>query len=68
MPPAPIRWEAATRSWPGWSSPARAGAGWDDALRVALGAAAANAAVPGAARFARAEAERLAERAVVSAA
>ena len=22
--PAPIRWEAATRSWPGWSSPARA--------------------------------------------
>jgi 1-phosphofructokinase family hexose kinase len=43
-----------------------AGAGWDDALRLALGAAAANAAVPGAARFARADAERLAERAVVS--
>jgi 1-phosphofructokinase family hexose kinase len=42
------------------------GAGWDDALRLALGAAAANAAVPGAARFARADAERLAERAVVS--
>jgi 1-phosphofructokinase family hexose kinase len=43
-----------------------AGAGWDDALRLALGAAAANAAVPGAARFARADAERLAELAVVS--
>jgi 1-phosphofructokinase family hexose kinase len=43
-----------------------AGAGWDDALRLALGAGAANAAVPGAARFARAEAERLAARAVVS--
>jgi 1-phosphofructokinase family hexose kinase len=42
------------------------GAEWDDALRLALGAAAANAAVPGAARFARADAERLAERAVVS--
>jgi 1-phosphofructokinase family hexose kinase len=44
-----------------------AGAGWDDALRLALGAGAANAAVPGAARFERAEAERLAERAVVNA-
>jgi 1-phosphofructokinase family hexose kinase len=43
-----------------------AGAGWDDALRLALGAAAANAAVPGAARFARADAERLAGRAVVN--
>jgi 1-phosphofructokinase family hexose kinase len=43
-----------------------AGAGWDDALRLALGAAAANAAMPGAARFARADAERLAKRAVVS--
>lgn len=44
-----------------------AGAGWDDALRLALGAGAANAAVPGAARFERAEAERLAARAAVSA-
>lgn len=43
-----------------------AGAGWDDALRLALGAGAANAAVPGAARFERADAERLAARAVVS--
>ncbi len=43
-----------------------AGAGWDDALRLALGAAAANAAVPGAARFARPDAERLSELAVVS--
>ena len=42
------------------------GGGWDDALRLALGAAAANAAVPGAARFSRADAERLADRAVVS--
>jgi fructose-1-phosphate kinase PfkB-like protein len=43
-----------------------AGAGWDDALRLALGAAVANAAVPGAGRFARADAERLAGRAVVT--
>jgi 1-phosphofructokinase len=43
-----------------------AGAGWDDALRVALGAAAANAAVPGAACFARSDAERLAEQATVT--
>ena len=42
-----------------------AGAGWDDALRLALGAGAANAAVPGAARFERAEAERLAGQAVI---
>jgi len=42
------------------------GAAWEDALGLALGAAAANAAVPGAARFARTDAERLAERAVVS--
>jgi 1-phosphofructokinase family hexose kinase len=44
-----------------------AGAGWDDALRLALGAGAANAAMPGAARFERAEAERLAALAVVRA-
>ena len=37
-----------------------AGAGWADALALALGAGAANAAVPGAARFQRADAERLA--------
>jgi fructose-1-phosphate kinase PfkB-like protein len=43
-----------------------AGAAWEDALGLALGAAAANAAVPGAGRFARIDAERLAERAVVS--
>ncbi len=42
------------------------GAGWEDALRLALGAAAANAAVPGAASFERADAERLAARATVS--
>ena len=42
------------------------GAGWDDALALALGAATANAAVPGAACFDRADAERLAERASVS--
>jgi 1-phosphofructokinase family hexose kinase len=39
------------------------GAGWPDALRAALGAGAANAAVPGAGRLDRAEAERLAEQA-----
>ena len=43
-----------------------AGAGWEDALRLALGSGAANAAVPGAARFERADAERLAARAAVS--
>lgn len=43
-----------------------AGAAWDDALALALGAAAANAAVPGAGRFARTDAERLAERAVIT--
>ena len=43
-----------------------AGAGWDDALALALGAATANAAVPGAACFERADAERLAARADVS--
>lgn len=43
-----------------------AGADWADALRLALGAAAANAAVPGAATFARDAAERLAERAIVT--
>jgi 1-phosphofructokinase family hexose kinase len=42
------------------------GAAWDDALRLALGAGAANAAVPGAARFERADAERLADAAVVN--
>jgi 1-phosphofructokinase family hexose kinase len=44
------------------------GADWPDALRAALGAGAANAAVPGAGRLDRVEAERLAERAVVTAA
>jgi 1-phosphofructokinase family hexose kinase len=39
------------------------GADWPDALRAALGAGAANAAVPGAGRLDRAEAERLAEQA-----
>ncbi len=43
-----------------------AGAGWADALALALGAGAANAAVPGAARFQRADAERLAELASVT--
>ncbi|HEU0192804.1 MAG TPA: PfkB family carbohydrate kinase, partial [Gaiellales bacterium] len=42
-----------------------AGAGWADATRLALGAAAANAAVPGAARFSRDDAEQLAARATV---
>jgi 1-phosphofructokinase family hexose kinase len=42
------------------------GAGWADAARLALGAAAANAAVPGAGRFERADAERLAGLAAVS--
>jgi 1-phosphofructokinase family hexose kinase len=45
-----------------------AGAGWDDALALALGAGAANAAVPGAARFSRDHAERLAGRAIVTSA
>jgi 1-phosphofructokinase family hexose kinase len=43
-----------------------AGAGWDDALALGLGAGAANAAVPGAARFSRDHAERLAGRAVIT--
>jgi 1-phosphofructokinase/tagatose 6-phosphate kinase len=43
-----------------------AGAGWDDALALALGAGSANAAVPGAACFARSDAERLAQRAAVT--
>jgi 1-phosphofructokinase family hexose kinase len=43
-----------------------AGAGWDDALALALGAGAANAAVPGAACFSRDHAERLAARASVT--
>jgi 1-phosphofructokinase family hexose kinase len=43
-----------------------AGGGWVDATKLALGAAAANAAVPGAGRFSRDDAERLAGRAVVS--
>jgi len=43
-----------------------AGADWVDALRLALGAAAANAAEFGAGRFERVEAERLAGRATVS--
>jgi fructose-1-phosphate kinase PfkB-like protein len=42
------------------------GAGWDDALALALGAGAANAAVPGAACFSRDHAERLAARASVT--
>lgn len=42
------------------------GAGWDEALRLALGAGAANAAVPGAGVFQRSDAERLAARATVS--
>ena len=44
------------------------GAEWQSALALALGAAAANAEVPGAGRFARSEAERLAARAVISSA
>jgi 1-phosphofructokinase family hexose kinase len=42
------------------------GAGWADAMRFALGAAAANAVVPGAGRLERDVAERLAGRAAVS--
>jgi 1-phosphofructokinase family hexose kinase len=42
------------------------GAGWADALRLALGAAAANAAGPGAAAFSRSDAERLAAAAEIS--
>jgi 1-phosphofructokinase family hexose kinase len=42
------------------------GAGWTEAIRLALGAAAANAALPGAGRLARGDAERLAELAAVS--
>jgi 1-phosphofructokinase family hexose kinase len=42
------------------------GAGWADALRAALGAGAANAALPGAGRLHRADAERLADRAEVT--
>lgn len=42
------------------------GAGWREALALALGAAAANADVPGAGRFARADAERLAARATIT--
>lgn len=43
------------------------GAGWGDATRLALGTAAANAAVPGAGRFERGQAERLATLAAVNA-
>jgi 1-phosphofructokinase family hexose kinase len=43
------------------------GAGWADALRAALGAGAANAAVPGAGRLDRRHAERLARRARITA-
>jgi 1-phosphofructokinase family hexose kinase len=42
------------------------GAGWADALRAALGAGAANAALPGAGRLDRGEAERLADRASIT--
>jgi 1-phosphofructokinase family hexose kinase len=42
------------------------GAGWRDALRAALGAGAANAALPGAGRLDRGEAERLAGRARIT--
>jgi len=42
------------------------GAGWPDALRAALGAGAANAAVPGAGRLDRANAERLADQARIT--
>jgi 1-phosphofructokinase family hexose kinase len=42
------------------------GADWADALRAALGAGAANAALPGAGRLHRADAERLAEQAEVT--
>lgn len=42
------------------------GAGWADALRAALGAGAANAAVPGAGRFDRGHAERLAAEAEIT--
>jgi 1-phosphofructokinase family hexose kinase len=42
------------------------GADWPDALRAALGAGAANAAVPGAGRLDRANAERLAGRATIT--
>jgi fructose-1-phosphate kinase PfkB-like protein len=42
------------------------GAGWPDALRAALGAGAANAALPGAGRLDRGEAERLAARAEIT--
>lgn len=42
------------------------GAGWPDALRAALGAGAANAALPGAGRLDRAHAERLAEQARIT--
>ena len=41
------------------------GAGWHEALALALGAAAANAEVPGAGRFERAAAERLTQRVVI---
>jgi 1-phosphofructokinase family hexose kinase len=43
------------------------GARWDDALRLALAAATANAAVPGAARFGREDVERLLDRVQISA-
>lgn len=42
------------------------GADWRESLALGLGAAAANAAVPGAGRFDRGEAERLAQRAVIT--
>ncbi len=42
------------------------GAGWPDALRAALGAGAANAALPGAGRLDRAHAERLAVQATIT--
>ncbi len=42
------------------------GADWREALALGLGAAAANAAVPGAGRFDRGDAERLAQRAVIT--
>ena len=65
--PGATRWEAATRSWPAWSSPAPPAPAGPTRCALALGAAAANAAVPGAGRFERVEAERLAGLAVASA-
>ena len=64
--PGATRWAAATAFLAGLVVARAGGAGWADAARLALGAAAANAAVPGAGRFQRADAERLAGPAAVS--